>query len=116
MDTGLNSLINFNKEFFKGRDITWIGTLGFIRINDCVIRIYYLNNVIGPNGFNVSIYNKINGSTNNYNFLFCDFLKFPEKAKSMSPVWHGFNLSWEVEPINKNEMIDKIFEFINLYV
>ena len=115
-DKSLISLINFIKEFFEGRDIVWIGVVGFITKNDSVIRIGYLNNVIGPKGVEVSIYNKITGGKNLYIFLFCDFLEFPENAKSINPVWVGFDHYWEVKPINKNEMVDKIFQFIDLYV
>jgi hypothetical protein len=48
--------------------------------------------------------------------MFYEFLTFPEGTKHSSPQWKGNNLSWEVEPLNKIYMIDKIFEFINLYI
>jgi hypothetical protein len=50
MDTGIIGLINFSKKFFEGRCIKWIGSVGFISINDCVVRISYMNH-FGPNVF-----------------------------------------------------------------
>jgi hypothetical protein len=115
MDAGTISLINFSKKFFEGRDINWIGSVGFISINNCVVRISYINH-FGPNGFFVEVDNKTTGSANTYVFMFYEFLTFPEGTKHSSPQWKGNNLSWEVEPLNKIYMIDKIFEFINLYI
>ena len=115
MDTSTLNLINFNKKFFESKDINWIGTVGFISINDCVVRISYMNH-FGPNGFHVQIDNKTTGTNYTYIFMFYEFLKFPDGTKSDNPKWKGFELNWEVEPLNKTDMLDKIFEFIDLYV
>jgi|688.fasta_scaffold387439_2 hypothetical protein len=115
MDTGIISLINFSKKFFEGRDINWIGSVGFISINDCVVRISYMNH-FGPNGFFVQVDNKTTGSANTYVFMFYEFLTFPDGTKSANPKWKGFDLYWEAEPLNKKDMVDKIFDFIYLYV
>jgi hypothetical protein len=125
MDTGMISLINFSKKFFEGKNINWIGSVGFISINNCVVRISYINDCVvrisyindfRANGFHVQVDDKITGANYTYIFMFYEFLTFPDGTKSASPKWKGFDLNWEVEPLNKTDMVDKIFEFINFYV
>jgi len=115
MDTGMISLINFSKKFFEGKNINWIGSVGFISINNCVVRISYIND-FRANGFHVQVDDKITGANYTYIFMFYEFLTFPDGTKSANPKWKGFDLNWEVEPLNKTDMVDKIFEFINFYV
>jgi hypothetical protein len=108
------SLVNFNKSFFdyRGGEITWIGAVGFISRKDFVISI---SMDMTYNGYWVIGRNKTNGFEFKYIFLFNEFLIFPSNAKSFNPICSKDKLFWEVKPLNKTVMIDKIFNFINLH-
>lgn len=118
-----NLFKKFNESFFKGeKDITWYDSEGVYRLDDNRLVTITLTD-IGTrdhyNGYMVEIYNKQNGSIVKKFFRFQFHLEMnhrTERDKYYHVWFNSGNLDWYISrPKNTKEMVNVIFNYINIF-
>ena len=118
----MNKFSEFNKNFFKSKEIEWFDTEGTMKLDDnrvVVISIGDLGTRDHYNGYLVEIYNKHQGLIVKKWFKFKDYLEFTHRDKTSKyfHVWlNDDNFEWYISrPKDTKVMVKTIFDFIEKF-
>lgn len=118
----MNKFSEFNKNFFKSKEIEWFDTEGTMKLDDSrVVKITIddLGVCHNYNGYLVEIYNKHHGLIVKKWFSFKDHLEFnhrDDRTKHYHVGLYDDNFEWYISrPKDTKVMVKRIFDFIERF-
>ena len=118
----MNIFSEFNKNFFKSKQIEWYDKSGVMNLDDnrvVTITIDDIGTRDNYNGYMVEIYNKHQGSIVKKWFRFVDHLEFTHRDDRTKyyHVWlNSGNFEWYISrPKDTKVMVKTIFDFIERF-